>query len=148
MKRCGCGCRIWREVTRLYMDCPLYSKDTAEILLDYASRRLDPELTQLLERHMEECQQCHAFAAAQKQVWDALDAWEPVEVSADFDRKLFSRIEREESGSLAARWWRRTVESLSLSWRPALPIGAAVPVGVPGVPVEPPPGEGNAKTVT
>lgn len=115
------------------MDCPLHAKDTAEILLDYAGRRLNPEMAQLLERHMDQCEACHAFASAQRQVWDALDAWEPLEVSAGFDKNLFARIEREQSGGLLTRWWRRTVETLSLSWRPALPIGAAVLVVITGL---------------
>jgi anti-sigma factor RsiW len=119
------------------MDCPLYSKDTAEVLLDYCSRRLDPQTTAMLERHMEACEACHAFANAQRQVWDALDAWEPVEVSADFDQKLFARMEQEDASSVLTRWWRRWSESMAFSWRPAISVAAACLVIVTGLVLRP-----------
>src|SRR5260370_16112416 len=119
------------------MDCPLYSKDTAEVLLDYSSRRLDPQTAAMLERHMEACEACHAFATAQRKVWDALDAWEPVEVSADFDKKLFARIEQEDASSPLTRWWHRWSESMAFSWRPAISVAAACLVIVTGLVLRP-----------
>jgi hypothetical protein len=53
--------------------------------------------------------------AQQQAVWDALDEWREVGVSADFDRRLRLRIANEEK---LTSWWRR-------SWRPALPVAAA-----------------------
>jgi hypothetical protein len=83
--------------------CPLASgEENVDILLDYCNRKLDPALVEIFEKHMEVCNACRAFAESQMAVWDALDAFEAMPVSADFDRKLMARIEREESSL-----WRR-----------------------------------------
>ena len=54
-----------------------------------------------------------ALDAAKRSVDDALDLWEAPEVSLDFDRRLYRRIEQD------ARWW-------SFLFRP----GRMIPVGV------------------
>src|SRR5690349_3128736 len=74
------------------MNCPLENTDTAGILLDYCSRKLDAERTLILERHIELCPACREFAENQRAVWSALDSWEAAPVSADFDRRLYARI--------------------------------------------------------
>ena len=83
------------------MKCPLENRENSEILLEYSSRTLNGSDTQRLEAHLGECQACRDFVRGQRAVWEALDGWEAEPVSADFDRRLFQRIEREVS------WWRR-----------------------------------------
>jgi len=77
------------------MRCPIQTSENAELLLAYCARKLTPETRAVLERHMERCPECRAFAQQQRAVWEALDAWESADVSEDFDARLFARIERE-----------------------------------------------------
>jgi len=106
--------------------------ENADLLLEFAAGRLDTEAKARLENHLETCPACRELAGGHRAVWEALDAWEAQPVSADFDRRLYSRIEREPS-------WRDRLAEL---FRPALvrrglPIAAAaclvVLVGVIGV---------------
>jgi anti-sigma factor RsiW len=73
------------------MTCPLQT-DNADILLDYCSRSLDPARKDMLERHMVHCSECREMAAAQAEIWSAMDAFDAEPVSAGFDRKLYARI--------------------------------------------------------
>lgn len=75
------------------MRCPLLSESSAELLLAYCARKLDPETVRVLERHMEQCPDCQVFSQQQRAVWEALDAWEALPVSPDFDERLYQRIE-------------------------------------------------------
>lgn len=103
------------------MRCPIETQENAELLLAYCARRLDLETAAVLERHMESCPACNAFHAAQKTVWDALDAWEATPVSDDFDRRLYARIETE-----GISLWRRLLRPLQpLLARQAIPLATA-----------------------
>jgi anti-sigma factor RsiW len=75
------------------MNCPLETPETANLLLDYCSRKLSPENTAIFERHVEMCPACRRFAEGQRAVWSALDSWEAAPVSPDFDARLYSRLE-------------------------------------------------------
>ena len=109
------------------MECPVQSRENAELLLAYCARRLDPETSAVLERHMESCAACRAFGQAQQSVWSALDAWEAVPVSRDFDQRLYARIGQEEHGG----FWNRVVRPwLPLNLRPALSLALASAVVV------------------
>lgn len=102
--------------------CPIQNREYASLLLDYCDRRLDPELNNEMERHLDTCADCRQMLASQRVVWEALDAWDPEPVSMDFNRRLFDRIDAEKSRP----WWRRAADSLgSLSWKPAVPVAAA-----------------------
>jgi anti-sigma factor RsiW len=108
-------------------ECPLVSgEENADILLDYCNRKLDPAMTAVFERHMEQCPACRAFADSQSAVWNALDAFEAMPISPDFDQRLWARIEAEEQGSWLTRFWNRITESGTAMWRPALPVAAAL----------------------
>ena len=110
------------------MQCPSQSKETSEVLLDYCSRKLNPEATLLLERHMLDCAQCRDFVTAQQTVWNALDCWEEVPVSPDFNRKLYAKIDEHERSSWWQRTWNRLWESQPgavFGWRPVMPIATA-----------------------
>lgn len=81
------------------MNCPLETRENAQVLLDYCTRSLEPESVATLERHIAICGACREFADRQRAVWQALDAWEAAPVSADFDSRLYRRIEAQVS------WW-------------------------------------------
>ncbi|MDR3699209.1 MAG: hypothetical protein P4L56_06205 [Candidatus Sulfopaludibacter sp.] len=105
------------------MDCPLETHEGSALLLAYSSGRLERESTVPLERHLETCPGCRQFVESQSSVWRALDSWEAPPVSADFDRRLYQRIEQQVS------WW----DMLLRPFRPvfhsrSLPIAAAAGV--------------------
>ena len=61
------------------------------------------------------------MTVSQKAVWDALDQWEAEPVSADFDRRLYEKIEQRGTGI----WARLTGWTLGINMRPAFTLGAA-----------------------
>ncbi len=103
------------------MLCPVQEKGNAELLLRYCDRTLDPETQSVLERHMQCCADCSKVAEQQQALWKALDCWEPEPISADFDRRLYSRIEQESRSP----WWQRIFRPGATSWRPALSVATA-----------------------
>ena len=92
------------------MNCPLETRDNAQQLLDYCSRKLDPQTTAILERHITVCPACREFAVQQKAVWEALDAWDAGPVPVDFDRRLYTRIDND------VPWWHAFFRPLTLRW--------------------------------
>ncbi len=105
------------------MNCPLQKEETADLLLDYSARRLDAATAAMLERHIESCPGCSEFRAEQAVVWDALDRWEPMPVSMDFNRRLWRRIDE----AATAPWYRSLGDSLRLAnWKPVFPMAAAI----------------------
>jgi anti-sigma factor RsiW len=105
--------------------CPLQSGDEGATLLSYFDRRLDPDLTEALDRHVAICPDCARLTEAQRAVWDALEQWEPVAVSADFDARVMARIAAEPP---SLPWWRRWFAAPSLPaawWKPAMPLAVA-----------------------
>jgi anti-sigma factor RsiW len=104
------------------MQCPIQSRENAELLLAYVERKLEPELAVTFERHLQACPACRDALAAQAAVWSALDRWEAAEISADFDLRLYARIEADQQRA----WWRRVFDpALPRSIRPAMPVAAA-----------------------
>jgi len=102
------------------MKCPIETRESAELLLAYCTRKLDAESTAILERHVEICPACREFSSGQRAVWEALDAWEAAPVTLDFDRRLYRRIDREVS------WWHLPMRRLRPALvRQGLPIAAA-----------------------
>ena len=102
------------------MRCPIETQETAELLLAYSARKLDAETAANLEQHLHLCPACREFAESQRLVWEALDAWEAIPVSPDFDRRLYGRIDREVS------WWQRVARPLRpVLLRNGLPVAAA-----------------------
>ncbi len=80
------------------MSCPLQHGEGAELLLAYCARRLDEESRAWLERHMDLCPQCRSIAQQQAAVWEALDYWDALAVSEDFDARVRQRIRFAERG--------------------------------------------------
>jgi anti-sigma factor RsiW len=97
------------------MKCALEREVSAELIVGYAARTLDPDRDTAFERHIETCAQCCEAAALQKRVWaaldHALDETRKPRLSPDFDRRLFRRIERAENRA----WW---------LWRALVPVSA------------------------
>jgi anti-sigma factor RsiW len=117
------------------MKCPIETRESPELLLDYIAGKLDSESAAPLERHIGICPACRAFAAQQSAVWQALDAWEAAPPSAGFDRRLYARIEKEVS------WWDFLVRPFRpLLVRQALPAAAALGVVLMAVAMLRPPG--------
>jgi hypothetical protein len=105
------------------MECPLKSDDTLHVLLDYSAGKLDRIRAAQLEQHRFVCAECSAFLAAQIDLWQTLDAWEPEPVAVDFNRRLWQRIDTE----AAAPWYRKLADAFGRGvWKPAIPLTAAV----------------------
>jgi hypothetical protein len=105
------------------MKCPMETREGEELLLDYVSGALDTQAAALFEQHMLTCAPCNQFAHQHKAVWGALDIFEPAQISADFDRRLYQRLDR---GS----WWQRAVAAFGspLLAHRGLPVAAAAAV--------------------
>lgn len=119
------------------MICPLQKQtdEGAEYVLDYCSGRLDVARSEQFQVHLAHCADCRQVVAAQQAVWNALgelDAanMESFEISTDFDRKLYARIEQDQQKS----WWKRLTEGPALGWgsflhwKPAASVAACAAV--------------------
>jgi anti-sigma factor RsiW len=115
------------------MKCPLETWEERD-LVAYASGALEGGDAERLDAHLESCSACREFVREQRAVWDALDGWEAPPVTADFDRRLFGRIEGEVS------WWQRTLGRMGfpLVYRALLPVTAVACLVVVGVLLERP----------
>ena len=85
--------------------CPLQSGDEGAILLSYLDRQLDSDSMAALDRHVAHCPDCARVVESQRAVWQALDEYEPVRISADFDEQVLARIAAERP------WWVRMADS-------------------------------------
>ena len=106
------------------MQCPIKTNKNAEVLLDYSSGKLTPDVVAMFESHMESCEDCRTFSIAQRSAWEALDVWEPIPIPADFDRKLYARIDQFEQSGWWTKLWHRSMWQ-SGSFGPAMPIATA-----------------------
>jgi len=101
------------------MICLKDDKQGAELLTDYCAGALDAMRAAELEAHFHECAACRKEVEAQRGVWNALDAWTPLEVSPGFDTKLYARIAAKQSQP----WW--MVVRQRVLWKPLFPVAAA-----------------------
>lgn len=100
------------------MNCPRDTRE--ELLVAYSSRQLDAFQSASLELHLQDCSACREFVAGQRTVWEALDLWEPAEVSPDFNRFVYQGTERN------ASWWERFASPLRpLFLHRGIPLAAA-----------------------
>ncbi len=115
------------------MDCIKNTKNGAEIVTGYCAGTLDPSVAQEIGAHIGECAECRGEVQAQRAVWDALDTWTPVEVSGDFDARLYARIAAEQSGPAWVRWLRRTFQPATpMLWGKAVWWKAGVSLAAAG----------------
>jgi hypothetical protein len=124
------------------MNCPV-STGNPEVLLEFSARRLDGEAAEVLASHMAVCPECTRFGDAQNQVWQALDAWDAMPVSDDFDERLYARIDAEGRRS----FWSRLLGD-RFAWRPAVSIAGALATVVLGVVLVTPPSRVEQPAVT
>ena len=104
------------------MNCPMENRES-DLLLAYCAGRLDITRSVEIEEHVKTCAACREFAERQQAVWKALDAWEAAPVSADFNRRLYARIDQDVS------WWDLILRPFRpLTMRHGLPIAAAAGV--------------------
>lgn len=104
------------------MKCLNETQETAELLVAFWARGLDAETAAGLERHIESCPACRSTFDAQRVVWGALDQWDAAQVTPDFDRRLYRRIDEE----VRASWWKRVSRVLQpLLVQRGLPLAAA-----------------------
>jgi len=102
------------------MSCPIGSHEQLELLQAYCAGERNTPDASALEKHLEVCAACRELVASQQAVWSALDEWKAPAASADFDRRLFARIEREVS------LWDRLLQPFRPLWvRLAVPLAAA-----------------------
>ena len=110
------------------MMCPMQSPENAEVLLDYCARSLPADTLARLDAHVAICSSCRRELSAQQQLWSALDEFDAGElnISADFDRRLYARIDAEQQDSFWVRGWRSIfVSGQPGAWRPAFSMGLA-----------------------
>lgn len=94
------------------MLCPMQNSHEFSYLFDYTAQKLTPEARAAVESHLATCVECRDALESQRQVWSALNSWNALPVSSDFDRKLYSRIEDEEPATFWERAFVRPYESL------------------------------------
>jgi len=111
------------------MKCPVESKENVNLLLDFCLGKPGAAAATELARHVETCSACQEFCASCSALWADLDLLEAPPVSPDFNRRLYERIEAEESGV-----WRKFLSLFRLpGMRPATAIAAAGMLVVFGV---------------
>jgi len=71
-----------------------------------------------LMTYLESSPECKSAYRKQQAVWESLDLWEEVELSAGFDRRLFDKIEKQQAG---VSWLAR----LAGNWPPSFAVGLA-----------------------
>lgn len=108
--------------------CPMQTRENVDLLLDYCARTLPADTLAKLDEHVAGCPECNELLGSQRHVWSALDEFDAAElkVSADFDRRLYARIEAEHQEPFWVRGWRKLFQSGQPgAWRPALSMSLA-----------------------
>ncbi len=99
--------------------CEVETLDHVQRLVEYSAGRLDAVGSRRVEAHLHTCAACRQFVAEQNELWETLDRWKADPVSADFDRRLYCRIQEQTS------WWEYIFRPLRpLLVRQGLPITA------------------------
>jgi hypothetical protein len=109
------------------MDCIKNNKRGVEILTDYCAGILDPAVAFEIDTHIAQCAECLKMVEAQRMVWEMLDVWTPLEVSRNFDTRLYARIANEQAEPGWRQWLRRVFlpPTPHPLWKPAFSLAAA-----------------------
>lgn len=100
-------------------NCP-----TDDTLLDYIAGSLNRTQAALFDAHADQCARCAALRISQAAVWQSLDEWKPVPVSADFNRELWRRIDADER---RLSWTRELAAVLQFGfWKRLAPLAVAI----------------------
>jgi hypothetical protein len=103
------------------MKCPMDGREQAALLLDYVADKLEAEAAANLRDHLSSCAACAGFVSGQEKVWTALEDWDAAPVPANFDSRLYARIENQVS------WWNRLMAPI---FSHAMPVAAAAGIMV------------------
>lgn len=96
-----------------------------ETVVEYCAGTLDRKAAMEFEQHAAVCADCKHALSEQQRLWTLLDVWDDVPISADFNRRLYKAIEREETLSPLKRYARLiTARFTRFSWRPVMPAAA------------------------
>ncbi len=107
------------------MECPIRTRGTKDLLLDYCSHSLDAKAADEVEAHLAACPQCKAWTDAHMRTWSLLDDWQATPVSPDFERKLRERIALSEERT--PPWWKAAWQSFGArAFRPVLAAALVV----------------------
>ncbi len=85
------------------MNCPSKTRNGRLRLIEFATGRARAMERMELQFHADSCPACRSLIDEQRQVFAALDGWDAVAPSRDFNRKLYARFELEANRS----WFRR-----------------------------------------
>jgi anti-sigma factor RsiW len=109
------------------MDCIKNNKQGVEILTDYCAGILDPAVAVAIDSHIEQCAACRNMVESQRVVWEMLDVWTPLEVSRNFDARLYARIAEERAEPAWRQWLSRVFRPATPYewWKPAVSLAAA-----------------------
>ncbi len=113
------------------MSCPIYS-DSPDLLMDFAAGKLEWDASQKMLGHIAVCSECKAGVEAQTTVWKALDEWDAVPVSRDFDARLYERIEKEQSTVWGRLKHWLVPQGGGFGWRPAMGMAAVTVIFLGG----------------
>lgn len=103
--------------------CPLQSGENAELLLDYASRKLTAVQRMAIDQHITGCPACQKFRDEQELLWKTLDTWESSSFKPGFDMRLEERIAAD---SRLPTWERAVLWAQNTPLKPAIPVAAAI----------------------
>lgn len=108
------------------MQCPTQNGKDPELLLRYCAGRLKEAESVALRVHLGDCRSCRVWVEEQQNLWGTLDALDEVQISPDFNRRLYRRLEAETREPVAKQWARMLAARwLPFSWKPVLPLAAA-----------------------
>jgi anti-sigma factor RsiW len=110
------------------MNCLLETREEKQLLMDYCAHSLPPERKALVEPHLHSCSRCQEFVTSQYRLAEALELWQAPDISQDFNRRLYRRIDAENAD---ASWWNVLVPRMLFRpvypsfLRTGLPVAAA-----------------------
>ncbi|MBZ2185972.1 MAG: hypothetical protein K7J46_14775 [Bryobacter sp.] len=100
------------------MNCLLKPPEQQALLFRYLAGDLTGETLCSWQRHVASCPDCQHLVQSQENLEAILSSWQPPAISADFDQKLWARIELDRQHTQP--WWLRYL-SLDWGWRLAVP---------------------------
>ena len=110
----------------MIMQCPTQNGKDPDVLLRYCAGQMDAAESVTVRVHLGDCRTCREWVEAQQNLWSTLDALDEVEISPDFNRRLYQRLDAENREPVALQWARMfAARWLPFSWKPVIPVAAA-----------------------
>lgn len=76
------------------MDC----RNIKELIVRYSSGDLPGSDRELVEVHVEECEECRAYLSRSYKLWDLLGEWQAIETGTGYVSDFWDRVSREKDG--------------------------------------------------